>query len=130
MYSGVIDRDLREKCPDMELFLVRIFLYSDWIRRDILYLYGVNIRIQSEYRRIRTRNNSVFGHFSRSETTGMKRFKNVLGSFYCFCFFSCFLRVTVEKWNVLVYLKLSRLKIFDLSYVIKLVCAISYKALV
>ena len=24
---------LREKCPNMELFLVRIFLYSDWIRR-------------------------------------------------------------------------------------------------
>ena len=36
----------REKCPNAELFLVRIFLYSDWIR---------------------TRNNSVFGHFSRSE---------------------------------------------------------------
>ena len=36
---------LREKCPNTELFLVRI---------------------QSEYRKIRTRNNSVFGHFSRS----------------------------------------------------------------
>ena len=24
---------LREKCPNMELFLVRIFLYSDWRRR-------------------------------------------------------------------------------------------------
>ena len=31
-------------------FLVRIFLYSDWIRR---------------YRKIRTRKNSVFGHISR-----------------------------------------------------------------
>ena len=38
---------LREKCPNMELFLVRI---------------------QAEYRKIRTRNNSVFGHFSRSES--------------------------------------------------------------
>ena len=28
---------------------------------------GVNIRIQSEYRKIRTRNNSVFGHFSRND---------------------------------------------------------------
>ena len=27
---------------------------------------GVNLGIQSEYRKIRTRNNSVFGHFSRS----------------------------------------------------------------
>ena len=29
-------------------------------------IYGVNLRIQSEYRKIRTRNNSTFGHFSRS----------------------------------------------------------------
>ena len=27
---------------------------------------GVNLRIQSEYRKIWTRKNSVFGHFSRS----------------------------------------------------------------
>ena len=29
-------------------------------------MYGVNLRIQSEYGKIRTRKNSVFGHFSRS----------------------------------------------------------------
>ena len=29
-------------------------------------IYGVSLRIQFEYREIRTRNNSVFGHFSRS----------------------------------------------------------------
>ena len=29
-------------------------------------IYGVSLRIQSEYREIRTRNNSLFGHFSRS----------------------------------------------------------------
>ena len=29
--------------------------------------YGASLRIQSEYRKIRTRNNSVFGHISRSE---------------------------------------------------------------
>ena len=34
----------------------------------------VILRIQSEYRKIRTRNNSVFGHFSRSE-----EFQNYLG---------------------------------------------------
>ena len=45
----LISISLREKCPNMELFLVRIFLYSDW------------------YRKIRTRNNFVFGHFPRSE---------------------------------------------------------------
>ena len=30
-------------------------------------IYGVNLSIQSEYRKIRTRNNSVFGHFSCSD---------------------------------------------------------------
>ena len=29
-------------------------------------IYGVNLRIQSEYRKIQTRKNYVFGHFSRS----------------------------------------------------------------
>ena len=29
--------------------------------------YGVNLRIQSEYRKIRNRKNSVFGHFSHSD---------------------------------------------------------------
>ena len=33
-------------------------------------IYSVNLRIQSEYRKIRTRNNSVFGHLSRSEYVG------------------------------------------------------------
>ena len=29
-------------------------------------VYGVNLRIQSEYKKIRIRKNFVFGHFSRS----------------------------------------------------------------
>ena len=49
------------KCPITEFFLVRIFLYSDWIRR-----FTVNLRIQSKYGKICTRKNSVFGPFSRS----------------------------------------------------------------
>ena len=52
---------LREMCPNTELFLVRIFLYSDWIWRFT--------RIQSEYRKIQTRTNAVFGHISRSDYT-------------------------------------------------------------
>ena len=39
---------LREKCPNTQFYLVRIFLYV------------VNLRIQSEYRKIRTRKNSAF----------------------------------------------------------------------
>ena len=48
---------LREKYPDTELFLVGIFLYT------------INHRIQSECWKIRTRDNSVFGHFSRGVPT-------------------------------------------------------------
>ena len=33
-----IRHSLREKCPNTELLLVLIFLYSDWIRRDTPYL--------------------------------------------------------------------------------------------
>ena len=52
---------LREKCPNTELFLARIFPHLAWTRRDT-----VSLRIQSECGRIRTRNNSVFAHFLRS----------------------------------------------------------------
>ena len=48
---------LREKCPDMEIFLVRIFLYSDWIRRFTEDSEYGDLRsfFWSEYRKIRTR---------------------------------------------------------------------------
>ena len=35
-------------------------------------IYGVNLRIQSEYRKIQTRKNSVFGHSSRSVQIRLK----------------------------------------------------------
>ena len=35
-------------------------------------IYFVNLRIQSQYRKIRTRSNSVFGHFSRSDFYKMR----------------------------------------------------------
>ena len=50
------ERSLCEKCPNTELFLVRIFLYIP----------PVSVHIQAEYRKIRTKNNSVFGHFPHS----------------------------------------------------------------
>ena len=43
--------------------------------------YGVNLRVQSEYRKIRTRNNSVFGHISGS---------NFFFLFYFLFIFSCY----------------------------------------
>ena len=48
------------KCPKAEFFLVRTFPYSDWI-------YEANLRIHSEYEKIRAKKN-VFEHFSRSWT--------------------------------------------------------------
>ena len=38
-------------------------------------IYSVNLRIQSEYRKIRTRRDSVFGLFSRSKAFGIIDFK-------------------------------------------------------
>ena len=36
--------------------------------------YGVNLRIQSKFKKIRTRNNSLFGHFSRSDISKIRQF--------------------------------------------------------
>ena len=58
------DREsLREKCQNAEFFLVCVFLYLNWIRKFTPYH-----RIQSLYRIIWTRKNSVLGHFSCSES--------------------------------------------------------------
>ena len=48
---------LREKCPNTEFFLVRIFPYSDWIRKSP---YSVRIRENMDQKKL------LFGHFSRS----------------------------------------------------------------
>ena len=73
----IVKMTLREKCPNTEFFLVRIFLYLSWIHISIYlyrisyseYVYSVNVRIWFEYRKIRARKNSVFGYFSRSVIT-------------------------------------------------------------
>ena len=44
-------------------------------------IYSVNLRIQSEYRKIRIRNNSVFGHFLCSVSCQQKSFLNALAVF-------------------------------------------------
>ena len=49
---------LREKCPNMEFFLVRIFPHSDWTDR-----YLVSLRIQSECGKIRTRKTPYLDKF-------------------------------------------------------------------
>ena len=43
-------------------------------------IYGVNLRIQSEYRKIRTRNNSVFRHFSRSVIVNVMQFTYIINN--------------------------------------------------
>ena len=42
-------------------------------------IYPVNLRIQSEYRKILTRKNSVFEHFSRSATIDGSECENIFG---------------------------------------------------
>ena len=50
-----------------------------------VFLYcGVNIRIQFEYRKIYTRKNSVFGHFSRSDSTQEQTYTQE-NQIYCMC---------------------------------------------
>lgn len=51
----VVWSSLREKCLNTEVFVVGIFLYSGWISR-----------IQSKFRKIRTRKKERIRHFSRS----------------------------------------------------------------
>ena len=58
---------LCEECQNTELFLVRIFLYSDWTQRDTS-ISPYLIRIKENT----AKNNSVFGHFSRSDVNSNK----------------------------------------------------------
>ena len=60
-YREIFKRLLHEKYPNIKFFLVSIFPYKDWVRRDTPYL-----RIQYQCGKIWTRKNSVFGHFSHS----------------------------------------------------------------
>ena len=65
--NGLTVTALREKCSNTEFFwsvFSRIRTeYGDLLRKS---LYCVNLRIQSEYGKMRTRKNLVFGHFSNS----------------------------------------------------------------
>ena len=126
-------KTLREKCSDTEFFwyvfscirteygdvfsgpyfpvyglntetfcLVHIFLYSGWIRRCFFW---------SEYRKIRTRKNSVFRHFSRSERVNVcqkneKRNTKNLASWTCILQWML-ARSTSEKVSENVYSKLT-----------------------
>ena len=38
VHLASLNHGLREKCPNTDIFLVRIFPHSDWIRRDTEYL--------------------------------------------------------------------------------------------
>ena len=44
-------------------------------------IYSVNLRIQSEYRNMGTRNNSAFGHFSRTAHSKTTIQKHITGTF-------------------------------------------------
>ena len=80
---------LCEKCPNTEFFLVRIFLYSDWIRRFI------NLRIHSKYRKIRTRKTPYLGTFHYVFVTHFTGNGNSLWQY----FHRIFYEVNVSGWN-------------------------------
>ena len=46
-------------------------------------IYPVNLRIQSEYRKILTTKNSVFEYFSRSATIDGSECENIFGNWVC-----------------------------------------------
>ena len=60
---------------------------------------GLNLRIQFKYRKIRTRENSVFGHFSRSEQT--KKVKSISLYFIHFSLKNCkiFSLKSIQIWG-------------------------------
>ena len=46
-------------------------------------IYSVNLRIQSKYRKLRTRKNSIFGHFSRSNTYILFEWRLYFVKYFC-----------------------------------------------
>ena len=48
-----LEFSLREKCPNTEFFLVRIFPYSDWIRGDSISPYSVRIHENTYQKKLR-----------------------------------------------------------------------------
>ena len=77
MFSGVIKRtSLLKSIQIRSFFRVRILL---------LFLYGINLCIHSEYRKIETRKeNSIFRHFSRS-TFARNRLTYIRSYYVRFC---------------------------------------------
>ena len=63
--SGTDTYTLRKKCPNTELFLVRIFLLYPLKTSENLWFSNI---CRGYSRKTRTRNNSVFGQFSHSES--------------------------------------------------------------
>ena len=66
---------LREKCANTEIFQVRFFLTIGLNTER----YGVSLPILSKCEKIQTRKNSVFGHFSHSESHVINPAKTFFG---------------------------------------------------
>ena len=62
-FSHLLYDSLRQKCPNTEFFLVRIFVHSDWRRRHAKYLSIFSPNVQ----KYGHEKNPVFGHFSRND---------------------------------------------------------------
>ena len=105
-----------------EVFLVRNFLHSDWIRRDTEYL-SVFSPNAGKYG---PENNSVFGHFSRSETAIFQMsFKDLLILSGYFTFSLSFIVFYIIYLQGLIQKETSPL-IFILLYTIVVYCILYY----
>ena len=71
---------LRKNCPDTELFLVRIFPHSDWIRKDNEYGYGPEITPYSD----------TFHAVCRTKILEIKLIQSEIWFVWNIYFFSCF----------------------------------------
>ena len=75
---------------NVKSFHIRSFFWSvfSYIRTEYedLIQYGVNLRIQNEWMKIRTRKNYVYGHFSRSEHSKFYFYASIIFTFYVYLF--------------------------------------------
>ena len=102
---------LGEKCPNTELFLVRIFPHSKWIR---------------------ARNNSVFGHFFTQRRYGSSKTDTVTSSMsgyanaegFCVCTCVIALKSKGIKYSFLLVFKILKFQILNVKFstIIQLSC--------
>ena len=89
---GNMTNSLREKCPNAEFFLVRLFLYSDWIRRFTEY----SVRIQENTDQKKLRIWKLFTQWflvGIMVKTEIEKFSHMMAWWFYFEFVDCWKKV-------------------------------------